>query len=101
MMQLRLLRSQADQKGFFGGHKGVSFSLRYKLEVSGEEQALVDRYKVSDFVVHTVTYGKSQQGEPFTWDIHVKDLINGSSVALRDFSEVVKSEDAVTQGAAN
>ncbi|MFL6858863.1 MAG: hypothetical protein ACJ8EB_13285, partial [Allosphingosinicella sp.] len=101
IVQLRLIRSQADQKGFFGGHKGVSFALRYKLEVSSEEQALVDRYKVADFVVHTVIYGKSSQGEPYTWDIHVKDLINGNSVALRDFSEVVKSEDAVTQGAAN
>lgn len=42
-MKLALKRSQQDIKGMLGGHKGVSFTLSYRLVLSSEEQELVQR----------------------------------------------------------
>lgn len=50
-MQLVISRGQADQRGMFGGHKGVQFSLYYRLELTAEEHALVDRYRLVDHVL--------------------------------------------------
>jgi len=98
-MKLRLTRSQQDQKGLFGGHKGVNFSLNYKLDVSAEEKQLVDHYKVAGFVVHRYEAGRSSDGEPWIQSIHVGDLVNGSSLKLRDFGEITGAEAAIVNGA--
>ena len=45
-MKLHIKRSQADVKGMFGGHKGVSFTLSLKLELSPEETSLIEKYAV-------------------------------------------------------
>ncbi|MEU3625114.1 hypothetical protein BS329_37905 [Amycolatopsis coloradensis] len=47
-MQLIVKRDQADRRGVFGGHKGVDFSLFFKLVLSPEELNLVHRYKFED-----------------------------------------------------
>jgi hypothetical protein len=99
-MKLSLFRSQHDQKGVFGGHKGVNFVLRYKLEANDEELQLINHYKVSGFKVHEFVTGH-YQGQPITAQIHVQDLINGSSIQLRDFYEVTKAEEGILQGANN
>ena len=98
-MKLRLTRAQQDQKGIFGGHKGVNFSLNYKLDISPEEKQLVDRYKVAEFVVHKYEVGRSSQGEPWTQNIRVQDLVNGGSISLRDFGEVTGAQSAIVSGA--
>jgi len=100
-MKLRLFRSQRDQKGFFGGHKGVNFSLQYKLEISDEERGLIDHYKVGDFVVHKFVWGRASDGSPLTRNIPVMDLLNGGALELRDFDEVTGAEGAIKQGANN
>ena len=46
-MQLVIRRSQADVKEVFGGHKGVQFSLYYRLVLTPEEDALVQRYQLN------------------------------------------------------
>ena len=100
-MQLRLFRSQRDQKGIFGGHKGVNFSLQYKLDISDEESGLIDHYKVGGFVVHKFKWGQTSDGTPLVNNIHVMELVNGGSLELRDFDEIVGSEDALIKGANN
>lgn len=100
-MQLRLFRSQSDQKGIFGGHKGVNFSLQYKLDISAEERGLIDHYKVGGFILHKFQWGRMTDGTPRTTNISVMDLINGGSLALSDFDEVVGSEEGIKQGARN
>ncbi|MEV7554692.1 hypothetical protein AB0N89_34175 [Amycolatopsis sp. NPDC089917] len=47
-MQLIVKRNQADRRGVFGGHKGVDFSLFFKLVLSAGELNLVRRYKFED-----------------------------------------------------
>jgi hypothetical protein len=100
-MRLRLFRSQRDQKGFFGGHKGVNFALEYKLDISAEERGLIDHYKVGEFIVHTFKWGRASDGSPLMMNIHVMNLLNGGILELRDFDEVTGSEGAIKQGACN
>lgn len=44
-MKLYIRRDQEEQKGFFGGSKGMSFSLNCRLELDGTEKQLVEKYK--------------------------------------------------------
>lgn len=48
-MKLVIRRNQADMKGFFGGHKGVKFSLFAKADITEEEQALIRKYMVGGY----------------------------------------------------
>jgi hypothetical protein len=98
-MKLRLMRTQQDQKGLFGGHKGVNFSLNYKLDVSPEERQLIEHYKVTSFVVHKYQAGRTSDGEPRTENISVRSLVDGGSLSLRDFGEVTGAEAAIVSGA--
>lgn len=58
-MKLAIQRSQQDVKGMLGGHKGVTFTLSYRLILSSEEQELVNRYKLDEYPVTWHTF----QGE--------------------------------------
>jgi hypothetical protein len=51
IMELVIRRTQADVKGVFGGNKGVSFNLHYRLVLTAEEAALVQRYKLDMHVL--------------------------------------------------
>ena len=55
IVKLVIRRNQADVKGLFGGHKGVSFSLFGKCAVSDPERALIDKYKVGDYILASYT----------------------------------------------
>jgi type II secretory pathway component PulJ len=50
-MHLVIKRNQADMKGVFGGHKGVQFSLYYRLVLTPEEEQLVSRYRLDNHVL--------------------------------------------------
>lgn len=98
-MQLRIIRSQNADKGFFGGHKGVTFALRYKLDVAEEDVELVNYYQVGSAIVHEYVSHIFHDGERFTTPIRVNELIGGSSLHLKDFSEIINAENALVTGA--
>lgn len=50
-MELVIRRTQADMKGVFGGHKGVAFNLYYRLVLTPEEAALVQKYRLDMHVL--------------------------------------------------
>jgi len=52
-MKLVIRRTQADVKGVFGGHKGVQFNLFYRLVLTPEETALVQKYRLDMHVLST------------------------------------------------
>jgi hypothetical protein len=86
-MHLLIKRDQADMKGVFGGHKGVQFSLYYRLVLTPEEEQLVGRYKLDNHVltrspakidtVRQATQGISQSVES------VEVLLNNEEVIKR------------------
>ncbi len=61
-MKLIVKRNQTDVKGLFGGHKGVRFSLHARANITDEERALIDRYKVSGHIL--ASYELPIKGSP-------------------------------------
>lgn len=59
-MELVIRRSQADVKGAFGGNKGVAFNLYYRLVLTPEEAALVQKYRLDTHVLSRSGNGVSE-----------------------------------------
>jgi hypothetical protein len=50
-MKLTIQRNQAAKTGFFGGHKGMRFSLVCRVALNPEEHQLIERYKAGEQVL--------------------------------------------------
>lgn len=99
-MKLTIRRNQADVKGIFGGHKGVSFSLTGQCEVSDAEKALIAKYKVNEYIL--AEYEKKIGGEePIKFTITVDGLIRGESIQMRDIGTLLEVEEKMKSGCAN
>ncbi len=83
-MQLVIRRTQADMKGVFGGHKGVQFNLYYRLVLTPEEAALVEKYKLDAHVL-----SKSGSGLPET----VADAIRGINQSIQSVDVLLRNEE--------
>lgn len=97
-MRLVIRRNQADVKGLFGGHKGVSFSLFGKCAVSDSERALIDRYKVGEYILASYTAGGQR---PIEFNIRVNDLISGATHQTDDIATLLKLEEEMKSGCSN
>lgn len=83
-MQLVIRRTQADQKGVFGGHKGVNFNLFYRLNLSPEEAAVVQRYRLD---LHVLS--RSGNGMQET----VGDAMRGVNQTVQSVDVLLKNEE--------
>lgn len=94
-MKLTIRRNQADVKGFFGGHKGVLFSVYSKADITAEEKALVERYKVGDWVLasRTFTIGKDEH----TYNLKVSRLLEGNTETMKDLADLQKWEEDIKE----
>jgi hypothetical protein len=79
-----------------GGHKGVSFTLAYRLELTPEEAELVSRYKLSDYAV---TW-KSVQGSQVPDDT-IANMIAGRSQTISNVTTLLKNESVVKDACDN
>lgn len=91
-MKLAIQRSQQDIKGMLGGHKGVSFTLSYRLILSAEEQELVKRYKLEEYPVTWQTI----QGTRMPDDT-IGNMTAGRTQTLSDVTTLVKNENVVKE----
>jgi hypothetical protein len=82
-MQLVIRRGQVDAKGVFGGHKGVNFNLFYRLVLSPEETAVVQRYKLDMHVL-----SRSGSGLPET----VGDAMRGVNQTVQSVDVLLNNE---------
>ncbi len=98
-MQLVIKRNQADVKGLFGGHKGVRFNLSAMVKITDEEKALIERYKVGDYVL--ASYERPLKGEAFEVKLTVHDFINGRSVEMDSISTLLDLEEQIKLGCQN
>ena len=89
-MRLIISRRQQDIKGMLGGHKGVSFTLTYRLELTSEETELVGRYKLDDYPVTWNTF----QGHQVPDDT-IANMIAGRSQTISDVTTLLKNESIV------
>lgn len=95
-MKLAIKRDQEDVKGFFGGSKGISFSLGCRVELTPEETALVEKYKQWDLTVHTYALAN---GGTARWSL--RELTSGKSVTCEGVGALLESEGEVKQACAN
>jgi hypothetical protein len=94
-MKLTIRRDQADVRGLLGGHKGVKFKLSAKVDISGEERGLIDRYKVGEYVLASYELGS----QPTL--ITVSGIIGGRSIETESITKLLELEDTVKQGCQN
>jgi hypothetical protein len=92
-MKLKIRRDQAAKTGLFGGHKGMRFSLSCQVEISSDEQALIEKYKVHDYVLTSLR--TSNRVEPKI--ITVRSLIEGYKEELDDVATLLANEEAITE----
>jgi len=86
-------------KGLFGGHKGVTFSLYAKVEIRPEERALVDKYKVVDWVLASEEF--YIRDEKFERNCTVKSLLAGDTHTTRDLADLKSWEEQIKVGCQN
>jgi hypothetical protein len=89
-VQLVINRSQQDVKGMMGGHKGVQFTLAYRLVLSDDEAALVQRYKLQDYALTWRTL----QGTRVADDT-ISNMVQGRTQTVRDVTTLLDNEEIV------
>lgn len=90
-MRLVINRSQTEKKGMLGGHKGVEFTLKYRLELTQDERALVDKYKLH---FYPLTWTTSSTGERQPDDT-IARMIEGRAQTVTNVTTLLKNEETV------
>jgi hypothetical protein len=90
-VKLIINRSQTEKKGMLGGHKGVEFTLRYRLDLTPDEQALVEKYKLQ-FYPLTWTTTPTGERQP---DDTISTMVQGRSQTLTDVVTLLNNEEIV------
>jgi hypothetical protein len=86
-MRLVISRRQQDLKGMLGGHKGVQFTITYRLDLTQEETELVRRYKLDDYPVTSM--GASI--------LTLAAYVRGQSQTVSDVTTLVKNERIIKE----
>ncbi|KFD40865.1 hypothetical protein HX99_06120 [Peptococcaceae bacterium SCADC1_2_3] len=89
-MKLRICRDQATKTGIFGGHKGMRFSLSCRVEISSEEQELVEKYKVQD---HVLTWREIDRGR--IPGVTIRNLVDGIKQEVDDVATLLNNEEVI------
>jgi len=93
---------QASVTGIPSEHKGKRYSLYVKVEITGEERALLDRYQAGGEVIVNFIATKSSATEsslefaPVV--IRINGLVNGQNMELNDLSAMCELETAIRHG---
>ncbi|WP_417910363.1 hypothetical protein [Candidatus Electronema sp. PJ] len=91
-MKLTIKRDQSAKKGLFGGHKGMTFSLYCKVQISQEEQELIDKYKVNDYVL-TWRQGNDEKIPGIT----ASSLVQGHATEVWDVATLLNNEEVIKE----
>jgi hypothetical protein len=73
-----------------GGHKGVSFTLSYRLELTPDELELVQRYKLEEYPVTWRNVGEQRMP-----DDTINNMTQGRSQTVRDVKTLLNNEAVV------
>jgi hypothetical protein len=90
-MKLYIKRNQKAQTGIFGGHKGMTFLLSCRVELTPEEQALVTKYKAE---TQPLTYVDDPKAGRLPKDT-VSSLMRGTTEEVKDISVLLNNEEIV------
>ena len=93
-MKLIMKRDQKDEKGVFGGDKGVTFILNSRVELDPKEQELVAKYKAYDQVL-------LHKGSEKISELTIANLINGITEEFSDMGTMIKNEEVIKNACTN
>lgn len=89
-MKLLIRRGQVEKKGVFGSYKGMSFNLFCKVQISPEEQHLIDKYKVNG---HGLTWTDTDKGPVPV--LTVQKLTKGHTSSVDDIAALLSEEETI------
>jgi len=92
-MNLIIKRDQKAQKGVFGGHKGMSFLLTCRVELSEEEQDLLAKYKAEEY---PLTYRTTEEGSQIPWHT-ISDVVKGVNYEVKDVATLLSNEETMKE----
>ena len=87
-MKLIIRRDQKARTGLLGGHKGMSFQLTCRVELTAEEQELITKYKAE---FHPLTFVTERDGSRRVKDT-VASLTRGVTEEMDDISILLNSD---------
>ena len=96
-MKLIIKRNQADVKGIFGGHKGVSFSLYGRCDITEQEKSLIAKYKVGGYVLAACEM-KAKGVEPTLFRVTVDGIVAGTIVETDNIDTLLELESKMKDG---
>ena len=94
-MKLTVKRDQSDIKGFFGGHKGVSFKLHYKCDIEPAERLLIEKYKIGEDIIESFESGTGDN--KYKINITVNHLTRGNFEQTRNLGDLQSLEEKVVR----
>jgi len=97
-MRLVIKRSQAEQVGIFGGHKGMKFLLACRVDLTPEESGLVTKYKAEHELLTHIKIGDDVKQSGF---LFIKDLVAGKSYECKNVTELLQAEEEIKKGCEN
>ena len=89
-MRVILTREQEEQKGVFGARKGVLFVLKCRVELTPDEQGLVERASAEEQWVPMSSVGKSRVP-----DLRVGELMRGVRYEATDLNQMLNDQAAL------
>lgn len=95
-MKLIIKRDQKAQTGLFGGHKGMSFLLSSRMELTQEERDLVAKYKLEN---HPLTY-TTHNGTEIPKET-VSILLQGTTAEVKDITVLLNNEEVIKDACKN
>lgn len=98
-MKLIIKRDQKAQTGFLGGHKGMTFLLSYRVELTPEEKDLVAKYKVEDKLLAFT----SEKGEDIKYiqKYTTGSLMRGGAEEVKDITILLDHEEVIKHACKN
>ena len=96
-MKLIIKRSQAAEKGLFGGHKGMKFLLSCRGELSPEEQDLIKKYKAENELLAVFEL----EGSKAPHILSISALVEGRNYECKDVGNLLEVEGKIKTACEN
>lgn len=97
-MKLIIKRDQEQEKGLFGGDKGMKFLLSCRAELTPEEQNLIKKYKAEREMLAVI----SLEDVPKQSDLlFINDLITGKAYKCKNVISLLDVEDKIKKACEN
>jgi hypothetical protein len=92
-MKLIIRRDQEAKTGLLGGHKGMTFILSCRVELTPEERDLIAKYKAEN---QPLTYSTDREGRKIP-KYYISSLTLGIMERMQDIAVLLNNEEAIKE----